>query len=105
MELPHGSLLIGISLGGLVAARLQEVSRGDLHVIAISSPTWADGVKLERPASRRVAFYSSTDSVIAGRVDQWPSLANFSHDFHWLTHNTDQHLFLLASLVRACQWR
>src|ERR1700729_3194386 len=37
-----GALLIGISLGGLVAAKLQETGRDDLHVICISSPTWAD---------------------------------------------------------------
>ena len=46
LQIPQGSLLVGISLGGLVAARLQEVGRQDLQVVAISSPTWADGVTL-----------------------------------------------------------
>src|SRR5690349_12998248 len=35
-----GALIIGISLGGLVAAKLQEESREDLDVICISSPVW-----------------------------------------------------------------
>lgn len=105
MELPHSSLVIGVSLGGLVAARLQELGREDLHVVAISSPTWADGVKLERLAVRRVALYSSFDTVIAGRVDNWPHLASFSRDFPWLTHDTDRHLEWLASLIRAYRRR
>lgn len=55
--LETGSLVIGVSLGELVAAKLQEDSRPDLHVICISSPTWADGVKLERRTVNRVALY------------------------------------------------
>ena len=39
LPLETGSLMIGVSLGGLVAAKLQEDSRPDLHVICISSPT------------------------------------------------------------------
>jgi pimeloyl-ACP methyl ester carboxylesterase len=105
MDVPRGSLLIGVSLGGLVAARLQELGRDDLQVIAISSPTWADEVKLECRAARRVAFYSSADNVIAGRVDGWPALASFAHDFPWLSHDTDQHLGSLAALVKAYQRR
>jgi predicted esterase YcpF (UPF0227 family) len=45
-NLPRHALVLGISLGGLVAARLQETGRDDLQVLAISSPTWADGVAL-----------------------------------------------------------
>ena len=40
IEIPEGSLLVGLGLGGLVAARLQELGRQDLQVIAIGSPTW-----------------------------------------------------------------
>src|ERR1700758_404650 len=58
LPLETESLVIGVSLGGLVAAKLQEESRPDLNVICISSPTWADGVKLLRRAEHRVAFYS-----------------------------------------------
>jgi len=91
-QIPNGTLLMGISLGGLVAAKLQEAGREDLQVIAISSPTSADGVRLENAAERRLAFYSSRDHVIESRVAEWPELASFSRNFDWLTHDTDQHL-------------
>jgi predicted esterase YcpF (UPF0227 family) len=47
IPMPLGSLLVGVGLGGLVAARLQELGRQDLQVLAISSPTWADEFTLE----------------------------------------------------------
>lgn len=98
MQLPRGALLVGISLGGTVAAALQEQDRDDLHVMAISSPTWADGVILRHRPERRVALYSSQDEVIASRVADWPKLATLSRDFDWLMHNTDQHLEPLAKI-------
>lgn len=98
MDLPQNALLVGISLGGTVAAALQELGRDDLHVIAVSSPTWADGVTLRQCPQRRVALYSSNDEVIAARVADWPKLAAISRDFAWLTHNTDQFLEPLARL-------
>jgi len=97
-EIPQNALIMGISLGGLVAAKLQEAGRPDLQVIAISSPTWADGVQLEKNADRRLAFYSSSDSVIAGRADDWPKLTSFSRDLVWLSHSTDEHLKYIARL-------
>jgi predicted esterase YcpF (UPF0227 family) len=36
MQIPYGSLVIGVSLGGLVAAKLQEIGRRDIQVLAIS---------------------------------------------------------------------
>ena len=98
MDLPRNALLVGVSLGGTVAAMLQEMGRDDLHVIAVSSPTWADGVILRQRPERRVAIYSSNDEVIAERVADWPKLAALSRDFGWLTHNTDQYLEPLAKL-------
>ena len=97
-EIPQNALIMGISLGGLAAAKLQEADRPDLQIIAISSPTWADGVSLAERIERRLAFYSSKDSVIAGRVDEWPKLASFSRDLNWLSHDTDQHLTEIARL-------
>jgi len=47
LQIDPGALVVGISLGGLVAAKLQETRRDDLHVICISSPTRADGVELQ----------------------------------------------------------
>jgi esterase/lipase len=100
LRIPNSSTIIGISLGGLIAARLQEISRQDLTVICVSSPTWADGVRLERPMQRRMAIYSSNDEVIKGRTESWPSLAD-SFDVQTLTHDTDQHASLLARAITA----
>ena len=99
-KIPRDAALVGISLGGLIAARLQESGREDLHVICISSPTWADGVRLERRMANRVAFYSSHDEVIAGRIAGWPQLAQ-AFDLPWLSHDTDAHKRELARLVFA----
>jgi hypothetical protein len=98
IEIPEGSLLVGLGLGGLVAARLQELGRQDLQVIAIGSPTWADEVTLESGAERRLAFYSSQDPVIWSRITNWPRLASFSQDLDWLDQETDQHLKYIARL-------
>jgi len=100
LQLEPGALVAGISLGGLVAARLQETGREDLHVICISSPVWADGLDLERKVPRRLALYSSQDEVIAGRTSRWPQLAE-AHDLPWLTHDTDAHKAPLARLIAA----
>jgi pimeloyl-ACP methyl ester carboxylesterase len=100
LNIPEQSLVIGVSLGGMVAARVQETSRADLHVVCISSPTWADAVKLEKEMPNRLALYSSNDDVIAGRTADWPRLAD-AHDLPWLTHQTDAHIANLHELVRA----
>ena len=97
---PSGSVVIGISLGGLLAAKLQEDGRRDLPVICISSPTWADGVRLEQKMLNRIAFYSSQDEVIRGRTKDWPQLAN-AYDLPWLSHDTDRHAQALTKLILA----
>ncbi len=102
MQVPNGALLVGISLGGLVAAKLQELGRDDLKVITISSPIWADNVVLEKHAEQRIGFYSSRDAVIASRVRSWPELTSFSRDFDWLSHDTDQHLWYIVRLIDWC---
>ena len=100
LQLEPTVLVIGFSLGGLVAAKLQETGREDLQVTCISSPTWADGVNLERRASHRLALYSSHDEVIAGRTSRWPQLAE-AHDIPWLTHDTNAHKAPLVRLIVA----
>jgi pimeloyl-ACP methyl ester carboxylesterase len=102
MEVPLGTMVIGVSLGGLVAAKLQEAHRPDLQVICINSPNWADGVRLDKRSPNRVAFYSSHDEVIAGRTENWPKLAE-SYDLPWLTHDTDAHVPRLVRLILACR--
>ena len=99
LKIPEGSLLIGISLGGLVAAKLQEESRPDLHVICISSPTRFKTITLKKKMPNRVVFYSSADEVIADRVSNWPELAE-SHNLPWLDHDTDPHIPKLVKLIK-----
>lgn len=98
LGLEPGALVVGISLGGLVAAKLQETGREDLHVICISSPTQDGGVELQRRVPHRVALYSSADGVIAGRTSQWPDLAD-AYDLPWLSHETDVHKEALVDLI------
>jgi len=97
--LKTGALVIGVSLGGLIAAKLQETSRPDLHVIAISSPTGVDNLRLDQPMPNRIALFSSKDIVIAGRTATWNMLASEAYDLPWLTHNTDDHRYSLALLI------
>ena len=98
IPMPQSSLLVGLGLGGLVAARLQELGRQDLQVLAISSPTWADEVILESWAERRLAFYSSQDPIIGSRIANWPQLASYSQDMDWLDQETGKHLKYIARL-------
>lgn len=98
LELPEGTLVVGVSLGGLVAAKLQELDRADLHVICISSPTYADDTELNKRMEHRLSLYSSTDSVIAGRAERWPQLAE-AHDLPWLDHDTDKHKKSLGRIL------
>src|SRR4051794_40564609 len=68
---PQSALVVGISMGGMVAAALQETERPDLHVICICSPTWAGDVGVRKHMDNRVSLFSSLDPVIAGRVGAW----------------------------------
>ena len=97
-QIPQNALLVGISLGGVVAAKTQELGRADLQVISISAPTWADGVALRNPPGIRLAFYSSKDPVIGERTENWSEVTTFQRNFSWLTHDTDQHLRYIARL-------
>jgi pimeloyl-ACP methyl ester carboxylesterase len=99
-DIPKSTVVIGISLGGLLAAKLQEQGREDLRVICLNSPTWADAVRLERRMPERLAFYSSNDNVIAGRTEHWPRLAT-AFDLPWLTHDTSAHAPELTPLIIA----
>jgi pimeloyl-ACP methyl ester carboxylesterase len=100
LPLPENSIVIGVSLGGLIAARMQETNRPDLHVYCVSSPLWVDGVRLQEKPLHRVAFYSSQDEVIAGRIQNWPQFAQ-AWDIPWLSHDTDLHKQQIAKLISA----
>ena len=96
---PEGALVVGVGLGGLAAARVQETKRPDLDVVCVSSPTSHGAIKLERRMQRRVALYSSQDPAIAGRVN-WPDLAE-AHDMLHLMHGAHVHPFMLRRLILA----
>jgi hypothetical protein len=98
-NLMREALVVGISLGGLVAAKVQEQSRADLRVACVSSPTWADGVRLQKKPAHRVAIYSATDEVIADRVSDWPDLAE-AHECPWLSHDTDLHKERICEMLK-----
>ena len=98
LGIPHVALIIGISLGGLVAAKLQEEERPDLHVICINSPTRAKDVVLKHQMIHRVSLYCLGDFMIAGRTEKWPQLAE-AYDLPWLTHDTDRHKAALAKIL------
>ena len=106
LDLARDARVIGVSLGGLLAARLQETGRPDLHVLALSSPTWVDNVYLATKPPNRVAVYSSNDTVLGGgtshsRVVDWPRLAE-AYDVPWLSHDTKTHKRQIAPLL--VQW-
>jgi len=99
---PEGSLVVGLGLGGLAAAMMQETKRPDLDVVCVSSPTSHGAIKLERRMQRRVALYSSQDPAIAGRVENWPNLAE-AHDMPYLMHGAHLHPYMLRKLILAHQ--
>jgi pimeloyl-ACP methyl ester carboxylesterase len=74
-EIIPNSLFIGVSLGGLLAAQLQELSpQLNLTVVALMSPTSSGLIKVEEKNDKRLALYSSDDKQIAGRTN-WPAYA------------------------------
>jgi pimeloyl-ACP methyl ester carboxylesterase len=98
--IPEGALLVGISLGGLVAAKFQESERPDLYVFCINSPTWAGDTELHVWMKHRASLYCSSDEVIAGRTEDWPLLAAEAHNLEWLNgHDTDPHKEELAYII------
>lgn len=100
LNIHAGSLLIGVSLGGLVAAKLQEESRPDLTVICLISPTSFKSIKLEKKMPNRVVFYSSKDEVVGDRVANWLELAE-AHDMPWPEHDIDPHISEIVGLIEA----
>lgn len=86
-EIVPDSLIVGVSMGGLIAARLQELSPNlNLSVITLMAPTWMDDVKLEEKLENRIALYSSLDKSLVGNRDNWTSYAR-AFDMPMLAHH------------------
>ena len=89
-KFPTGSMLVGVSLGGLVAAKLLQSHRPDLSVVALASPTFADGVLLTKGTTLNLyALYSHADPVVGDRTN-WSKYAAEHADVPWMSdHNLD----------------
>jgi predicted esterase YcpF (UPF0227 family) len=99
LNIPQKSLIIGKSLGGLVAAKLQEDSRTDLHILCFCAPTEKGNVKLTKKMANRVSYYSSNDDVISDRIANWPKFAE-NYEVSWMNHREfDDHLKDVVSLI------
>ncbi len=97
---PTGSMLVGVSLGGLVAAKLLQDHRPDLTVVTLASPTYADGVNLtKRITPRLYALFSHNDPVIGDRAN-WGDFAADHADVPWMAdHNLDPQKHRVALLL------
>jgi pimeloyl-ACP methyl ester carboxylesterase len=89
-KFPAGSVLVGVSLGGLVAAKLLQDNRPDLTVVALASPTFADGIFLSKRITPNLyALYSHADPVVGDRTN-WGDYAADHADVDWMSdHNLD----------------
>ena len=89
-KFPKGSMLVGVSLGGLVAAKLIQDQRPDLNVVALASPTYADGIALtNRITPNLYALYSHLDPVVGERTN-WGDYTAAHADVDWMSdHNLD----------------
>jgi hypothetical protein len=92
------SLVIGISLGGLLAAKFQEDFPGhNLKVITLVSPTRADNLSLT-PGKRPnlIALYSTQDPVIGTRAN-WEDFTDNAFNVPWMkSHNIDDQKYSIG---------
>lgn len=99
-ELITNSVIFGIGLGGLLAAKLQEDFVNGISVVAINSPLFEGTVGLSGTlVPSRVAIYSSHYPPISDRVAQWPGVASQAYDVPWLEHGTILPKYALAHLI------
>ncbi len=89
-KFPTGSMLVGVSLGGLVAAKLLQDNRPGLTVVALASPTFADGISLKKRITPSLyALYSHADPVVGERTN-WGDYTADHADADWMSdHNLD----------------
>jgi pimeloyl-ACP methyl ester carboxylesterase len=89
-KFPKGAMLVGVSLGGLVAAKLLQNERADLTVVALASATYADGLVLTKGMTPNLhALYSHSDPVVGDR-SSWAYYTANQADVDWMSdHNLD----------------
>jgi hypothetical protein len=96
------SLIVGVELGGLLAAKLQQDQPDlELGVVAVSSPTHAEGLGLRHIQSPGLtALYSGLDPVMKDM--DWTPYAGNLIDVPWLRdHNVNRHKYSLADILKA----
>lgn len=114
IDIPIGSLLVGHSMGGLMAAKTAEV-RNDVTAICICSPTedmepperklnartnLAFGMDLvqDKPHPNVYSLYSSEDEVIKGACN-WDKFTSNAFDRRWMNKHRLRHYTSLISLL------
>ena len=99
------SLVIGISLGGLLAAKFQEDHPDfGLKVVTLVSPTHAEGLALT-PGKRPdlIALYSTEDPVIGTRAN-WEDFTDNAFNVPWMrNHDVDQQKYSIALFLTEIQ--
>lgn len=100
-EVPPNSVIFGIGLGGLLAAKLQEdFPAKRLSVVAVNAPCSEGSIGLNNTVPNRIAIYSSAYTPIAGRCD-WSRYAGQAYDVPWLPHGIKNTKYGLAHLLTA----
>jgi hypothetical protein len=98
---PPNSVIFGIGLCGLLAAKLQEdFPAKRLSVVAVNAPCSEGSISLGSLVSNRVAIYSSAYTPISGRND-WRRYAGQAYDVPWLQHGIKNTKYGLAYLLTA----
>src|ERR1700739_409940 len=89
-------LVVGIGLGGLLAAKLQEEFATNINVMTFNAPL-VEGISLNGSLVRnRVSIYSSLYSPLCS---QWMRVAPQTYDVPWLQHGTNLPKLALAHLI------
>lgn len=99
-SLLQNSLIVGIGLGGLLAAKLQEMlPQKKASVLAINAPLFDCNVSLSAVRlPDRVSLYSSLYEPIRDRCLLWPQVAE-AYDVAWLQHHLTYAKFATGHLV------
>lgn len=104
----EGSLLIGLSMGGLLASLLSQ-RQGTGTVAALSAPDRLSrrlGLDPNFPFELVAVFSSKDDPVIRGRTSHWNRLTPYAFDIVGLSHDHDgQRGTLLLPLIEFIRGR
>lgn len=98
-----GALIIGLGVGGLLAAKLlEDFPELNLTVIAISSPTRVGLFTLKPDLHENlISLYSSQDDFIF-EATNWPDYTSQSFDVLWLRdHRIEKHKYSITRVLES----